>query len=153
VTLLGRGFDSRHLHHSPIRTWLWPRFEWRPGALPLDPGTSTVPARRSGQGGFAPSRRWSRLHPQWFELAYAMSTIHLFELGCRQDSNDGQGLCPWTPAPLPFPLGALAKVALPPLAADRGFTPNGSNWRMPCPPFTYSNLAVAKIRMTARNLF
>jgi hypothetical protein len=80
-----------------------------------------------GPGAAAPLARHGSLHPNgWFELAYSTSTIHLFELGFRQDSNDGQGLRPGTPF---FPLGALAQGALPPLAPERGFTPCGSNWR------------------------
>jgi hypothetical protein len=86
------------------------------------------------------------------------STIHLFELGCRQDSNDGQGLRPGTPARVDLafttPLFTYSNLAVAKIRMTaKGCAPGprlGSNWRTPPPPFTYSNLAVAKIRMTAK---
>ncbi len=51
------------------------------------------------------------------------------------------------PPPPFFPLGALAQGALPPRAADRGFTPGGSDWRIPPPFFRRFELGSAKIRI------
>jgi hypothetical protein len=88
--------------------------------------------------GFTPGgSSWHIPPPPFTHSNLACTKIRMTAEGCAPG--------PW----LSFPLGALAQGALPPLAADRGFTPGGSSWHIPPPPFTYSNLACTKIRMTA----